>query len=217
MSTRIFCVALVAASTVGACASYEPSSAPLPAKTDFDMVEAQGLAVGADPYVDPAQQEAIFDADFDKADVIALHVFIENKRSTAAVVRASDMSLSLPDGNAISSSSVLKVTNKVGEEGSVIGATIAFGLVGALVASNAEEKARAARIDDYESKSLGTKDLLPGQSADGVVFFIPPKSWPAFEVASLSVRAIDQMNGTNLVVDVPLAGLSFEPGEPEKQ
>jgi hypothetical protein len=216
MSIRKICLTVVAASLVGACASYEPTSAPVEPKTAFSLVEAEGFAAGADPYAKPEEYEPMFDADFDKSDVIALHVIVENRRPSAVLVRPSDISLILADGRAISPSSSLKVANKVGEDGSVIGSAIAFGLIGAIVASNAEEKARAARIDDYNSKSLDTVDLNPGDSADGVVFFIPPKSWPAFEEAELSVRAIDKVEGTSAVVSVPLTGVNYVPGEPEE-
>lgn len=217
MTARKLLPVLLAASVAGACASYEPSSAPVAEKTAFDLVEAEGMAAGADPYAEKKEYEAMFDADLDKSDVIALHVFLENRRSTPVLVRPSDMALTLPDGRSISPSSALKVANKVGEDGSVIGAAIAFGLIGALVASSAEDKARAARIDDYESKSLDTSDLAPGATTDGVVFFIPPKSWPAFDAAELNVRAIDQTNSASVSVLVPLSGLNYEPGKPEAE
>ena len=216
MSIRKICLTVFAASLAGACASYEPSSAPVEPKTAFSLIEAEAFAAGANPYATPEEYEPIFDADLDKSDVIALHVMVENRRPSAVLVRPTDMSLILADGRAISPSSSLKVANKVGEDGSVIGAAIAFGIIGAIVASNSEEKARAARIDDYESKSLDTADLNPSDSADGVVFFIPPKSWPAFDAAELSVRAIDTVEGTSTAVSVPLTGLNYVPGEPEE-
>jgi hypothetical protein len=216
MNIRKICLTVIAVSLVGACASYEPTSAPVAPKTAFSLVEAEGVAAGAFPYAKPEEYEPMFDADLDKSDVIAVHVMVENRRPSAVLVRPSDMSLVLADGRVISPSNSLKVANKVGEDGSVIGSAIAFGLIGLIVASNAEEKARAARIDDYVSKSLDTADLRPGDSADGVVFFIPPKSWPAFDEAELSVSAIDKVEGTSDVVSVQLTGLNYVPGKPEE-
>lgn len=197
----------------GGCASYEPSSAVVREKSEFALVEKEGVRAGADPYVDAAEQENAFDADLDKADVIAVHVFVENGLDKAVLVRPSDMQLKLPDGQAITPSSASKTANKVGEEGSVVGATIAFGLIGALAASSAEDKARTARIDDYESKAFESARLEAGQTEDGVVFFLPPNSWPGFDKAELSVHFIEPDTGESRVVPVPLRGLSFEPEE----
>ncbi|HSF96904.1 MAG TPA: hypothetical protein VLA52_17900 [Thermohalobaculum sp.] len=215
LSWKVFATLAVAVIT-SACASYEPSSAVVPSKSEFTLVGGDGVFVGANPYADPKEQEAMFDADLDKSDVIALQVFIENRRESAVLVRPSDAALTLPDGRALAPSGATKVATKVGEEGSVIGAGIAFGIIGVLAASSAEDKARTARIDDYESKALASSELRRGDTATGVVFFLPPKSWPAFDVAELSLRSIDPQTGQSWVIPVPLTGLSYEPGEPKK-
>ena len=193
------------------CASYEPSSATVPQKSEFELVEKDGVLAGANAYSSGSEQEAMFDADLDKADVIAVHAFVENRRAEPMLVRPTDATLTLEDGRAISPSSATKTATKVGEEGSVVGATLAFGVIGALAASSAEDKARTARIDDYDSKSLQTTELAPGGTANGVLFFLPPKSWPAFDTAVLSVRFIAPQTGQAWDVPVPLTGLSFEP------
>lgn len=195
------------------CASYEPTSATVRQKSEFSLVEREGVSAGADPYVDSAEQADVFDADLDKADVIAVHVFLENGLAVPVLVRPSDMKLELPDGRAIAPSSARKTATKVGEEGSVVGATVAFGIIGLLAASSAEDKARTARIDDYESKSLQPTRLEAGQAEDGIVFFLPPKSWPAFNEANLSVRFIEPDTGESHTVPIALRGLSYEPEE----
>jgi len=213
MRVKALCMIPLVAMLAEGCASYEPSSAAVRQKSEFTLVENEGVFAGADPYVASAEQADLFDADLDKADVIAVHVFVENGLDQPVLVRPSDMKLELPDGRAIAPSSASKTANKVGEKGSVVGATIAFGIIGALAASSAEDKARTARIDDYESKVLQPARLGAGQTEDGVVFFLPPKSWPAFDKAELSVRFIEADTGQSRVVPIPLRGLSFEPEE----
>jgi hypothetical protein len=80
-----------------------------------------------------------------------------------------------------------------------------------IASQNAEEKAKAARIDDYESKSLHTTELRQGESATGFVFFLLPKSSPDIDTAELSVRFIDPAGAQNWIVQIPLDGLKTEP------
>lgn len=202
---------LVIASMVGACASYEPSSATIPEQSEFRMIGADGVLAGALPYLDTEQQAAMFDADFNASDVLAINVSVENRRAEAVLVRPSDVTLKLPDGRNLVPSSVTNVANKVGEDGSVVGATIAFGIIGLIVSQNKEEKARAARIDDYDSKSLHVTELRPGDSANGFLFFLLPQSSPDFDTAELSVRFIDPASAQNWIVEIPLEGLRIEP------
>ena len=90
-----------------------------------------------------------------------------------------------------STSGVTTVVNKVGESGSVVGAAIAFGIIGMLAASSAEEKARTARMADYKDKAFKEALLGPNESAHGFVFFIPPRGTESFDKAKLRVRFVD--------------------------
>lgn len=202
---------LVIASMVGACASFEPSSAAIPEKSDFRLIETDGILAGAVPYRDAEQQKALFDADLNAADVLAIALVVENQRGEAVLFRPTDAFLKLPGGRRIAPSSVRKVVNKVGEDGDVMGAWFTFGYMGLLAAQGAEDNARAARIDDYESKSLHTTELKPGGSANGFLFFLPPKSSPGFDSAELSVRFIDPASAQDWTVLIPLEGLKFVP------
>lgn len=211
MRSKVLFPMLVIAPMVGACASYEPSSAIIPEQSEFQMIGADNVLAGALPYTDTEQQAAMFDADLNASDVLAINVFVENRRAEAILVRPSDAILKLPDGRNLVPSSVAKIANKVGEDGSVIGATIAFGFIGLIASQNAKEKARAARIDDYESKSLHTTELRSGDSANGFLFFLLPQSSPGFDTAELSIRFIDPAGAQNWIVQIPLEGLPIKP------
>ena len=73
------------------CAFYTPSSAPVPEPTPTAWVIQGTLAVAADPYADTERQKAIFDADLNEADVIAIQIVTENRGSKAVLVRPSDI------------------------------------------------------------------------------------------------------------------------------
>lgn len=198
--------------TASGCASYTPSAAPQPRHDTLAWHEAGGLSAAAVPYVDKEAQKANFDADLDAADVLAILVVARNGGGDKVLVRPADMTLRMPDGSSIGTSSAAIVANKVGESGSVVAAAVAFGLIGVLVAGSAEDKAKATRTADYAGKALNDSELGPQASAQGFVYFLPPKSTPAFDTATLVVSFVDIAQATRRSVEIPLAGLSFEPG-----
>lgn len=211
MRSEVLFSMLVIAPMVGACASYEPTVIVTPTKSEFQMIEVDGVLAGANPYLDTEQQKAMFDADFNASSVLAIDVSVENRREQAILVRPSDAILKLPDGRSLVPSSVTKVANKVGEDGNVIGAAIAFGFIGLIVSQNAVEEAREARISDYDSKALHPTELSPGTAVNGFLFFVLPQSSPGFDSAELSVRFIDPESAQNWIVQIPLEGLHIQP------
>jgi hypothetical protein len=120
------------------------------------------------------------------------------------------MILELPDGKKFSPSGITTVVNKVGESGSVVGAAIAFGIIGVIAASGAEEEARTVRTADYKEKSFKETTLGQDESAHGFIFFIPPRGTEPFDKATLRVRFIDFDSATSEIVEVPLSGLNYE-------
>ncbi len=196
---------------LGGCASYEPSSAPVAEPMDLSFATVKGARVGAQPYTDRELQAATFDADLDESDVIAIQVMVENLGPAPMLVRAPDARLEMPNGRTIAPSGVSRTVGRIDEDGSVVGAGIAFGIIGVMVASGEEDKAKQARRIDYEAKSLGTVELYPGDSKDGFVFFLPPRTAPAFDRATLKVRFIDPAVGESWWVELPLSGISYEP------
>ncbi|MGH7186134.1 MAG: hypothetical protein ACREIB_07660 [Pseudomonadota bacterium] len=169
----------------------------------------EGFSVAADPYIEPDRQRSVFDADLGGAGVLAFHVFVENKSGKPTIIRRSDMSLTPPEGTRIGPESANSAAVKVGESGSVVAASLAFGIVGALVAGSAEDSARNARIADYRSKEFPEQTFAKDQAAQGFVFFIPPPGTKPFDAATLTVRFVDAESGAVQSVDVPLAALKF--------
>jgi hypothetical protein len=104
MSTQTLTLSLLGL-LLGACASYTPSSAPVPEPAPAEWIIQNTLAVAADPFEDAESQSATFDADLNEADVISIQVIVENRGPQAVLVRPSDMILELPDGKKFSPAS----------------------------------------------------------------------------------------------------------------
>lgn len=202
---------------LGACASYTPSSAPVPEPATTEWVVQGTLAVAADPFADAERQKSTFDADLNEADVIAIQVVAENRGPRAMLVRPSDMILELPDGKKFSPSGITTVVSKVGESGSVVGSAIAFGIIGAMVASSAEDSARTARTADYKAKAFKETTLRQDESAHGFVFYIPPRGTEPFDEAKIRVRFVDFDAATSEFVEAPLNGLDYEEAVTKKK
>ena len=214
--SRTIVLLLLTAILAAGCASYEAAPAPL-ARIDAlpSRVSEQGLVAAADPYLQSERQRSVFKADFHKAGVLAIQVVARNDSAAAKIVRRSDMMLTLPDGTRISPASADAVATKIGEEGSVVGAYIAFGVIGALVASSAEDEARTKRAADYNAKQFGDVRLRPGDSAQGFVYFMPPKGM-GFAKAGLAVRFVDEGTASDSYITLPLKNVAFgQPPEDE--
>jgi hypothetical protein len=190
---------------------------PAPTVQPADWHVKNGLAAAVYPYVEVEQQQKVLNADLNEADVIALQVIVENRTARMMLVRPLDLVLTLPDQRTLGPTSVASVANMVEETGSVAGPAIAFGIIGYMVASNAEEKAKQARVADYDAKSLRSKSLAKNQSTHGFVFFVPPPGSGAFDEATLSVFFVDEQAATTEMIQVPLTQLGFEPEEVRKK
>lgn len=198
--------------TLASCASYEPTSAVVPTWPEMNQsVSVGGLHLAAAPITDDEIQEAVFDADFEEAGVLAIQVLARNEEAKPYLIRSSDIALTTSGGQRFRVAGIASTVDKLGEDGSVVGASLAFGIIGFLVAADAEDSARASRTADYRSKAFVQRTLRHGEEASGNLFFIPPDNTPAFNEGVLSVRFIDAAAGTSLTLELPLTGLGFEP------
>ena len=208
MIFRLAAAALVLAAA--ACASYEPSSKLLPAAMESRHSASEGgYRVDVDPYAEPERQKALFDADFGKAGMMAIRILVANRTPKPVLVRRSDVLLALSGGRRIGAVSGHSAATRVGESGSVFGAYLAFGLIGALAASNAEDTARSARVTDYESKAFKDATLGPDRESGGFLYFALPAGTGPVDEAHLEVRFVDLDAATSRLVSVPMTGLGF--------
>jgi len=197
-----------------ACASYKGRTMSAPTAGAMPGWRVDGdVGVGADVYAAGQRQKAAFDADLSKDAILAVHVLVENQGARRLTVRPSEMILTLADNRQIASTPSSLVAAKVGEDDNVIGFALGFGLIGYLAASSAEERARADRVRDYRDKEFPEVTLTPRRSAHGVVFFVPPPATPAFDTATLTIKAIDADDASSRSIGVPLTGLGFLGGK----
>lgn len=193
------------------CASYSPTSAPVPKAVTMPVAKTEGsLVIGADPHVQPDRQKAVFDGDLSEAGILPIQIWLENQGERRLLVRRTDMMLVLPSGQQLSPAGASAASSRMESIGGVVGATIAFGIIGYLAASSAEEKARTARQVDFRNKELRDVAIGKGESTHGFVFFIPLAGTSAFTEAALILRVVDFEEGTSTPVSLPLSGLDFK-------
>lgn len=208
---RAVALVLVGGLALGGCASYTPSSAPVPRMAGLPVWRAdRGVTVGADPYVALERQEAVFGGNLAKEGVLPIQLLVENASGRRFVLRKSDVLLELDGGRQIAPTGASSVAATKEDSAGVIGWTIAFGIIGALAASSAEESARAARLEDYRQKELRDATLDPGSSVYSFVYFRPPRGTPPFDRATLTVRLFEPASLETAVFRLPLDRLGFE-------
>ncbi|MGB0629067.1 MAG: hypothetical protein ACPGRZ_00100 [Alphaproteobacteria bacterium] len=173
-------------------------------KTETKDVEAAAEAV-ADPFV----QRARFDGDLTKARVIAIRASLKNNSDRDLTFRPPDAELILKDGTSLRVATGSDAAYKVGEEGSIIGAGIAFGLIGVIAAANAEEQARKARTADYQNKMFRNLTLVPRQESAGYLYFIPPDGTASFDEATLRIPGAGLTGPSPDHVEIPLKKVGF--------
>lgn len=201
-----FCLILAFLST--SCASYSPQSVvkPTVGSAAFSR-EEQGLFVGITPYLEEEKGKKIFDADLKQARILALQVVVGNSGSRLLAVRKSDFILRLPDGKEYVPVPSANVVTRLESIGGVVGATIAFGLIGLLVAVSAKNQADSNRRVDFQSKEFQDATLPSGESAHGFLYFIMPDDVRELKDPTMVARGLDVAGGANITVMVPLGTL----------
>ena len=197
---------LALAVVLSGCASYRPTAAPIPqAGAMPHRQEVANAVVSADPYTQPERVKATFGGDLMASGVLPIQVNVENLGAKGLMVRPSDAVLELSDGRQIAPAGAFAAAAKMERSGKVIAATVAFGLLGYLAASGAEDKARAARLEDFRRKEFPEKRLEKGESAHGFLYFLTPPETSNLSSAKLAMRLVEE-NGKSSVVKVPLSG-----------
>jgi len=187
------CIALL---LLGGCASYKPTATPVEQVTDKELVfNAEGYGAKVEPYLDKARQQQYFNADFTKAGFLVVDVVVKNEGKDPVEVRPYDIYLVFPGGSQMAPMEGKVVATQIEENGSVVGSVLMFGLVGGIVATQAEHDAKNARILDYGAKELKETTLAPGASAQGYLFYrwTPSASAQAEFVLQLQDRTSNQL------------------------
>jgi hypothetical protein len=203
--TGILWMALVLA--ISGCASYRPTAAPVPQPGAMPhRQEVANAAVSADPYTKPERVKATFGGDLIASGVLPIQVNVENLGPQRLLVRPSDAVLELSDGRQIAPAGAFASASKMERSGRVVAATVGFGLLGYLAASGAEDKARAARQEDFRRKEFPEKRLEKGESAHGFLYFLTPPGTTNLSSATLAMRLVEVEGGKSSMVKVPLSG-----------
>jgi hypothetical protein len=197
---------LVLVVAISGCASYRPTAAPIPQPGAMPhRQEVANAVVSADPYTQPERVKATFGGDLIASGVLPIQVNVENLGAKRLLVRPSDAVLELSDGRQIAPAGAFAAASRMERSGRVVAATVGFGLLGYLAASGAEDKARAARQEDFRRKEFPEKRLERGESAHGFLYFLTPPGMN-LSSAALLMRLVDVEGGKSSVVKVPLSG-----------
>ena len=192
------------------CASYAPTSATAPASSSLPFMVTDGnVTVGADPYTQAERLKACFGGDLNDVGVLPIQVIVRNDGDRKILVRPSDVILVIPNCGQFCPAGASAAASKMESIGGVVASGVAFGIIGVLVASNAEDKARAARLEDYKRKELQESRLGPGESASGFLYFVPPPGTKAFNEADVVFRPVCIDDATSSVVKLPVSRLNF--------
>ncbi len=205
--TGILWLVLVVA--IAGCASYRPTAAPVPQPGAMPhRQEAGNAVVSADPYTQPERVKATFGGDLIASGVLPIQVNVENLGPKRLLVRPSDAVLEFAEGRQIAPAGAFAAASRMERSGKVVAATVGFGMLGYLAASGAEDKARAARQEDFRRKEFPEKRLEKGESAHGFLYFLTPQG-TNLSSAALLMRLVDVEGGNSSVVKVPLSGSSM--------
>jgi hypothetical protein len=197
---------LVLVVAISGCASYRPTAAPIPQPGAMPhRQEVANAVVSADPYTQPERVKATFGGDLIASGVLPIQVNVENLGAKRLLVRPSDAVLELSDGRQIAPAGAFAAASRMERSGRVVAATVGFGLLGYLAASGAEDKARAARQEDFRRKEFPEKRLERGESAHGFLYFLTPPGMN-LSSAALLMRLVDVEGGKSSVVKVPVSG-----------
>lgn len=198
---------------MAACAKYEATTiAPFQPQAER-IALINGFGAAAEAYSDAEKQKRVFDADMRGTGVIPIRLYVVNRNPQPVSVRRSEIILKLADGREITALSAEMAAAQVGEGGSPVAASLGFGVIGSLVAADAQSRSRSQRIADYREKEFKDTRLGKDQSAQGFVFFKPAPDVKAFDDGHVVIRFFDIDSGANQFVSVRLSGLQFHGGK----
>jgi hypothetical protein len=170
------------------------------------------VSATAEPYTNKVETKEGLKYPFSKAGVIAIRVTMRNDCEREVLMRGSDMHLLLSDGSRIVPACATVVIERLEEERHAADTAIAwlmpFGTTLAVIGQAGDRK--TSRVD-LNSKQLGDKKLAPGETAEGLIYFVPTEGTPAFTNAKLEVWCVDPATLCGLRLELPLNDLTFAP------
>jgi len=211
---RTIAVFMVLMLAIAGCASYNPSSLPLPKADSMATSLADGpVTISVDPYVQGDRQKKVFGENLGSAGIIPIRVLLENSGEPRVLARISDIVMVLPDGTRINQAGARAANGKMSSSAGVVMAGVAFGAVGAIAAMVVEEDAKKKRLEDYQRKEFCDANLGKGDSSHGFLYFIPPTGVDKFSSAVLQVGLRGADDATFAVLELPVKDLKYIPPE----
>lgn len=180
----------------------------------------KGVSVVSDSLTDKEELNAIYNQDTAGFGIVTLRVKLSNHNSAAMTMHPWAARLELPEGRSISPASPSAVISRFespDHSGGVTAGAVG-GIFGLLVTMSQESKRAKKRVElDKVLRSQGLSEAVldQGDTAEGLLYFIPAKDTPAFDQAQL----ILWLNGSNkgaYRLEVPVEEIGFT-GLPAKK
>lgn len=225
---RVFFLIVIGCAGCGAPYTAQPASIPRLDVMPWSHAEA-GVVVAADPYLQETRLKSVFGYDLSQHDIIPVQILVENRGAGRRLwLQPSVMFLELPNATPLARLRATVVAQMAlapapYTPGEI--ATIALTNMPLLLAVNeltggaSETLSRiATKADllpnpdgrtDYWRKELKDVILGNGESVNGFVYFPWPRTYPAFEEATLVMPIVDLEAGTRPVIRLELRGLRF--------
>jgi hypothetical protein len=176
-------------------------------------VDLHSLIARADAVDSPLQVTDELSIPLTEAGIIAVAVLVKNEGDRSVSVNEGYFRLVLPGGRTIASTGISSIPSRLEqrsyafEAGAALGAP--FALLAAHSASKEAKAKRAAFIDALKTKVFGERVLQKGESAEGIVFFVPAEGTPSFSAADLSIWCFDSGSQSGIRTSMPVAKLKF--------
>lgn len=149
---------------------------------------------------------------FREASVIAVRVTMRNDSEREVIMRGSDIHLLLSDGSRIVPACATVVVERLEETRHAADTAAAWLLpFGTPLVFSDQVKNRNTFTVDLKRRQLGDTKLAPGETAEGLIYFVPADGTPAFTNAQLEIWCVDSDTLNSLQLNFDLSDLAFVP------
>ncbi len=183
-----------------------PATLAAKSKEAATPIDASGLTAVADAVDSPLRLTDQLSLPLTETGIIAVHVSVKNAGDRNMSVNDGNIRLVLPNGRTFSSTGISTIPSRLEQRSYAFEAA---GLLGAHLASAKEKEKRAAFLDALKQKAFGERVLHKGESAEGLVFFVPAEKTPSFRQADLSIWYLDAETQSSVRMSTPVTKLNF--------
>lgn len=204
--------------------SFAPAASALAAaklrSPDQYIPSKEDIALTLETMNDPAFTATEYGFPLQSAGIVTLRISLVNNGSQKLLFRETDARLAMPGGKSIPAATTAMVVSSMerASKSGVVASALTGPIFGVLLdmseAAEKKEKQQALRKTIRE-RGFGERWLLPGESANGFLLFIPPDGTPAFDRGELTLWFVNPEGGQGLKYLTHLENVGFSRGTPK--